>query len=82
MYEDVFIVSSYLIDNLTECRAKLEIIFFQNFEVIAAKNSRDILTPDCVCVILFDSSWKHLEFYLCILKFQDDILWAFSAKQS
>lgn len=49
MYEDVFILSAYLIDNLTEHRTRLEIIFLKKFAVITAKKSKDILISDPMC---------------------------------
>lgn len=80
-YEDVYILSSYSIDSLTECKIRLEkwaiingplVIFFQKFEVTSTKKSKDILIFDPPYVILFSPSWKHLGLYPCILQFHDD----------
>lgn len=58
MSEDIFILPSYLINNLVDINSGMGIIFFQNSDPFLASNaaiekSEAILLPDSPCVMCF-----------------------------
>lgn len=58
MSENIFILPSYLINNLVDINSGMEIIFFQNSDPFLAsnaaiENSEAILLPDSLCVMCF-----------------------------
>lgn len=58
MLENIFILPSYLINNLVDINSGMGIIFFQNSDPFLASNtaiekSEAILLPDSLCVMCF-----------------------------